>query len=193
MKLSILMVLCLSIGYGQQQNPDNPISSQFEKLIESSNNFKEYKVVKQTELSILRKNTDNYIKDLNLTIRDLEKQISSEKQAQANIQGELTAALNDNKELTSEKDSISILGFLLDKSIYNILMWTIVGILSAVLILLYLQFKKSKVVMDKSKIDLATAEDELELLRRKSIEKEQRLGRQLQDERNKLSRLKTAN
>jgi len=187
------MVLCLSIGYGQQQNPDNPISSQFEKLIESSNNFKEYKVVKQTELSILRKNTDNYIKDLNLTIRDLEKQISSEKQAQANIQGELTAALNDNKELTSEKDSISILGFLLDKSIYNILMWTIVGILSAVLILLYLQFKKSKVVMDKSKIDLATAEDELELLRRKSIEKEQRLGRQLQDERNKLSRLKTAN
>lgn len=42
-------------------------------------------------------------------------------------------------------------------------------------------------------MELATAEVELEELRRKSIEEKQRLGRQLQDERNKLSRLRTAN
>ena len=55
------------------------------------------------------------------------------------------------------------------------------------------QFKKSKVVTNKAKKDLDSTEYELEELRRKSIEKEQKLGRQLQDERNKLSRIKAAN
>jgi hypothetical protein len=53
-----------------------------------------------------------------------------------------------------------------------------------------LRFRNSNAITKAAKKELQTTEEELEELRRKSIEKEQKLGRQLLDERNKLSKLK---
>jgi hypothetical protein len=97
------------------------------------------------------------------------------------------------EKLGEEKASISVLGILIEKTVYNMIVWSIVAILAIVLIVIYLQFKKGHAVTSHAKSELATAEAELEELRRKSIEEKQQLGRQLQDERNKLSRLRTAN
>ena len=54
----------------------------------------------------------------------------------------------------------------------------------------FLQFKNSNSQTQVAKQNLKIAEDELEELRRKALEKEQKLGRMLQDERNKLTRIK---
>ena len=53
-----------------------------------------------------------------------------------------------------------------------------------------MQFKNSNSQTQVAKQNLKIAEDELEELRRKALEKEQKLGRMLQDERNKLTRIK---
>jgi hypothetical protein len=53
-----------------------------------------------------------------------------------------------------------------------------------------MRFKSSNSTTKAAKQELKSIEEELEDLRHKSIEKVQKLGRELQDERNKLSKLK---
>jgi len=187
------MLLFTATGFAQEMNTENPINKEFENLIETANNFNEYKVVKEGDLKKLQSNADAYITALDQRIEALEKSVAIEKQAQLPLQTELTAANASVEQLNEEKNSISFLGILVEKTLYNTLVWSLVAILAVVLIVLYLQYKKSYVITSTAKTELATAEAELEELRRKSIEEKQTLGRQLQDERNKLSRLRTAN
>ncbi|KQC34670.1 hypothetical protein AAU57_14220 [Nonlabens sp. YIK11] len=183
-----------AIGVAQEQTMDqNPIDNQFEKLISESNDFNNYKVVKESDLKNLRANTSTYILELNERIEQLEESVALEKQAQIPLQEQLTAANTNVEQLNAEKDAISILGIAMNKDVYNIMVWSIVGLLAIALVSIILQYRKSNAVTQQAKAELATSEAELEELRRKSIEEKQLLGRQLQDERNKLSRLRTAN
>ncbi|SCX87872.1 hypothetical protein SAMN05192588_0061 [Nonlabens sp. Hel1_33_55] len=195
MKNLIIPALCFcAIGFAQEQESSpNPIDDQFENLISNSNNFQEYKVVKETDLDKLKENTATYILQLDNQIASLEASVAAEKQAQKPLQDELTAANANVAELDAQKDSIAVLGLALDKNVYSIIVWSIVGLLAIALISVILQYRKSNAVTQQARAELDTAEKELEELRRKSIEEKQRLGRQLQDERNKLSRLRTAN
>ncbi|BAO55546.1 hypothetical protein [Nonlabens marinus] len=195
MKKMVISALLLfsATAFAQENTDTNPIDTAFENLIESSNNFKEYKVVKETDLRQLKSNTETYITQLDQKISELEKSVAVEEQAQLPLKAELAAANSSVEQLNKEKNSISFLGLLIDKTVYTMIVWSIVAVLAVALIIVYLQYKKSHVTTDHAKSELAIAEAELEELRRKSIEEKQRLGRQLQDERNKLSRLRTAN
>ncbi|AZQ43714.1 hypothetical protein [Nonlabens ponticola] len=189
-KLFLSIIFLPALFYAQETTTDNPIDQQFEELIKSSNNYQNYKVVKFNELQQLRSNASQHIDELNQSINSLEQKLAGEQEAQSQLQSQLDTANSEIVALQDDKDSIAFLGLPLDKSTYSIMVWSIVGVLAAALVLLFLQFKKSHYVTSQSKKELATTEAELEELRRKSIEKEQKLGRQLQDERNKLSRLK---
>jgi flagellar biosynthesis chaperone FliJ len=195
-KIVLTGLLISALGFAQENRtsePANPINTQFQEIIDNSNNFKEYKVVKESDLKKLQANTDTYITELDERITQLEKNVAMEQEAQEPLQKQLSAANASVEKLGEEKASISVLGILIEKTVYNMIVWSIVAILAIVLIVIYLQFKKGHAVTSHAKSELATAEAELEELRRKSIEEKQQLGRQLQDERNKLSRLRTAN
>jgi len=68
-----LLFLCF---FAQAQNPEptpNTIDVQFKNLIEESNNFQDYKVIKQAQINELRKNTNEHITKIkreHLFIRD---------------------------------------------------------------------------------------------------------------------------
>jgi flagellar biosynthesis chaperone FliJ len=195
-KIVLTGLLISALGFAQENRtsePANPINTQFQEIIDNSNNFKEYKVVKESDLKKLQANTDTYITELDERITQLEKNVAMEQEAQEPLQKQLSAANASVEKLGEEKASISVLGILIEKTVYNMIVWSIVAILAIALIVIYLQFKKGHAVTSHAKSELATAEAELEELRRKSIEEKQQLGRQLQDERNKLSRLRTAN
>jgi preprotein translocase subunit SecF len=193
-RIVIASLLISALGFAQENRasePTNRINDQFQEIIDNSNNFNEYKVVKESDLKKLRANTDTYITELDQRIEQLEKKVAVEQQAQEPLQKQLNAANASVEKLDEEKTSISLFGIRIEKTVYNIIVWSIVAILGIALIVVYLQFKKSHAVTSHAKSELAIAEAELEELRRKSIEEKQQLGRQLQDERNKLSRLRT--
>ncbi|WP_194850825.1 hypothetical protein [Nonlabens antarcticus] len=195
-KIVLAGLLISALGYSQENSTpesSNRINTEFESIIENSNNFKEYKVVKESDLRKLKSNTEAYIKELDQRITELENSVADEREAQRPLQQQLSAANANVEQLNNEKDSVSLLGIQLNKSLYHIIVWSIVAVLAIVLIVVYMQFKRSHAVTSHAKSELSIVEAELEELRSKSIEEKQRLGRQLQDERNKLSRLKTPN
>ncbi len=93
---------------------------------------------------------------------------------------------NDNLiNITKEKDDILFLGFPMTKIAYNMLMWSMIfGLLLLLLFFIY-QYKNSRIVTKQAQKDLNETEEEFETFKRVSIEREQKVRRELQDELNK--------
>lgn len=188
--LSLAFATCSILAAQNPEPVSKTIDTQFKELIEESNNFKEYKVIKEAQINGLRKNTNEHIEKLNENISSLENSIAEKDSKINTLEKELSGVNSSLSDVNAEKDSMNFLGIQTKKGIYNTIVWSIVGVLSFLLILMSLRYKSSNTTTKEAKKQLQTTEEELEELRRKSIEKEQKLGRQLQDERNKLSKLK---
>ena len=179
--------LTLSIAQSQEQvtKVDNTIKGQFEQLYKKSNNYQIYKVIKKNEYQKLQKNILDSVK--NIKTDALAKQAEIKKQA--SIIGDLQKkieGLNGNLETSiAKEDAISLLGIPMSKTGYNSTMWGLVVGLVIALIFFIARFKSSNMVTRSTKETLAEMEEEFETHRKKSIEREQKLRRQLQDEINK--------
>lgn len=171
--------------YSQTSSPKNPINDEFSELIESSNNFKGYKVVDFEGLTSLQDKTEDYIGNLKNEITTYQVSLQTQKDTIKKLKANLASLENQLAEVTAEKDAINFIGMPLSKSTYSALMWGIIGILVLALALLLFRFKSSNARTKEFRQKFVEIEKEFEAFRAKSLEKEQRLGRQLQDERNK--------
>lgn len=185
----ILLSSILFIGFTfagmAQTGAENTIDAKFTELINSSNNFKGFKVVDARELQTLQSQTSNRIQELKDEIAAGKEAALSQKKKVAALKEEIETLEAQLQTVTAEKDAISFLGMPFSKDSYKTLMGAIIGALLVALLLFIYRFKKSNVHTQEARQNLAEIEKEFEAYRAKSLEKEQRLGRQLQDERNK--------
>ena len=80
---------------------------------------------------------------------------------------------------------MALFGLQMSKTSYNILMWTIIGGLFALLVVFVLRFKSSNSATKEARRKLEETETEYKDYRRIALEREQKVRRQLQDEINK--------
>jgi len=162
------------------------IDSQFEYVFRKSGNFKgtkgqKYEAVKQAWLLKLK---SNVLDSLKTTYQELdETQVVVTTQAKT-IEGLNTELANTKTELTNtnaEKDSIKLFGIPMTKPNYSLILWSIVGILSALLLFFIYKFKNSNSTTKQAKKTLEETEEEFEEHRRNALEREQKVRRQLQD------------
>ena len=189
MNKSVFAILSVALLSGPvlAQETETPIADKFSEVIESSNTFKGYKVVDQNELNSLQEETFDYIQNLRAEIERSEEAMNSQQQNIVNLEEELAAVNSQLEQLQADKDSIAFLGMPFDKSSYKSIMWGIVGVLVLALAFFMYRFKKSQSVTVEARKRMEETEKEFEAYRAKALEKEQRLGRMLQDERNKLA------
>ncbi len=164
---------------------ENPVQSQFQDLIESSNNYQGYKVVDYDDLIKLRNNTNQYVQQLKDEIVSKNNTLDSQNQKINDLQDELAATKENLQKVTEEKDAIKFLGMPFSKGSYMAMMWGIVALLVVALLFFIYRYKSSNATTKEANQRLRETEKEFDAYRAKALEKEQRLGRQLQDERNK--------
>ncbi|MGB1000126.1 MAG: hypothetical protein ACPGVE_07285, partial [Flavobacteriales bacterium] len=75
------------------------------------------------------------------------------------------------------------------KSAYQAIMWAIVAVLALLLLIFIGKFKSSSSLTSQSQKEKLTLESELEDVKKKALEREQKLKRELQDEINKNTKL----
>lgn len=187
MKKHFFLTACtLIIGLAvQAQTTENPINSEFSELIENSNSFKGYKVVDQAELTALQDKTVNYTEELKQEISSYEVAIQTQKDTIRKLKANLESLQGQLAEVTAEKEEISFLGIPFSKANFKATMWGIVGVLLAALVLFVIRFNKSNARTKEIRQKLQETEKEFDTYRAKALEKEQKMGRMLQDERNK--------
>lgn len=161
------------------------ISSQFDYLMSVSNNYQDYKVVKKTYLEKIKNNiidslqgTASKLANLNTTLNTHDTEVAALQDSLKNVEKELN--------LTREqKESFNFLGMYLSKGAYNAIVWSMIGLLLAALIFYIYRFKQSHTITADAKKTLEEVRDEFEQHRKRSMEREQKLNRRLQDELNK--------
>lgn len=183
---SVLVVFLISsVAFSQQKKDTLTLEQQFDKIYRTSSSYQEYKVVGKTRYRALQKGVLDSLKALQSDLASKKRIIASKSDSIQKLQNTVTTLDTDLKQTNTEKDSISLFGILISKSTYNIALWSIIVILILVLSYFVFKFKNSHVVTSEAKSNLKEAEDELANYKKKSLEREQKLRRQLQDEINK--------
>ncbi|QIE60814.1 hypothetical protein G5B37_14995 [Rasiella rasia] len=184
----LLVVLCATITFAQDTSPSNnesTIENQLVDAIDKSNSYKEFKVIEKSKLARLRANILDSISSLEENITSLHSEIDTQKNEIASLTQSLKTT-NENLTVSKKKENgIEIFGTITEKSTYNTVMWSIIGLLLLALGFFVYKFKNSHSITKAARLKLAETEVEFEAHRQKKLEEQQQLRRKLQDEINK--------
>ncbi|HEY4617510.1 MAG TPA: hypothetical protein VIH09_04885 [Flavobacterium sp.] len=185
---AIALLLITSNIFSQTTNKfidSATVKYQFENLIDKSNNFQGYKVIKATSLLKLQSNVLDSLLVSKKKILANADFISSQKRIIDSLQTKSTASETVVSNLVSEKESISLFGIQFEKTFFKTLFFLIVLGLIAALVFFIFKFKQSNAITVESKLALKQSEKEFEIYKEKALEREQKAMRRLQDELNK--------
>ncbi len=181
MKTRIFFIcLFVSLFVSAQISPEDlrskSIESQFKDTYDNSTDWKKYKMIEKSYFRIFQKTVlDSVVllkKDIKIKLKNLKKDELKIDSLNTKITG-LETQLNSFKGAETN-----------NKNIQTILLGIIGGLLLALIFFIY-KFRKSNVVTKSTKVNLMEIEEEFEGYRKRALEKEQKLRRQLQDEINK--------
>jgi DNA mismatch repair ATPase MutS len=161
------------------------VENQFESLINNSNKYQDYKVVKHNWLLKLKSNVTDSLQVSKDEILNSTRIINSQKNTIDSINIALTEIKTDITKLKSQIESISFLGIEFEKGLFKTIMFSIIGGLMLLLLFFISKFKQSNTITKRTKDDLKEVEEEYEEHRKKALEREQKVMRKLQDELNK--------
>jgi len=190
MKLRLLTLIALllsSVSFTQETTlkDTNSIENQFEELYKKSSTYQIYKVISKDKYQRLKLNILDSLKNLKETITHKESLLLKEKTNIEETKRLLAKAEIDLNTALKKENSIDVLGIQLSKTAYNLLLWSI--IVSLLLGLSYFIFKffRSNILTKEAQNNLLDIEEEFEQHRKKTLVREQKLRRKLQDEINK--------
>jgi hypothetical protein len=191
MKFRFIFILFTIINFSafsqetEEIQEDTSIKGQFDKIYRISTTYQVYKVISKDKYLVLKRNVLDSIKNLEAQISEKENLLKSERETIKKTNELLSKTQADLVASNKKENSISLFGIQLSKIKYNLLLWSIITI--SLLLLFYFIFKffRSNVLTKEAQNNLLEVEEEFEQHRKKSLEREQKLRRQLQDEINK--------
>ena len=184
---SILLILNVQINFSQENYTIEPktIEGQFDKIFKVSATFQNYKIVGKDEFLSLKKNVLDSVKKFRKAFVNIENLLKNERENIAYLNETLTQKTLELDNALFKENSISLFGAPLNKFTYSFILWTIIIGFGAGIVFFVFKFLKSNVIAKQAQDSLLIVEEEFEIHRKNSIEREQKLRRQLQDEINK--------
>lgn len=191
-RYGIGLVLALAFCFVGELNAQTPeglskgsLQEQFDYLVEESSRYQTYKVVPQTWLNIFWTHVQDTLRAQQGSLKENQIQINVQKENIEQFEAEKATLNEEIATLTKEKNSLSLLGISIDKAVYHILVWAIIAALAVGLIFFLGRFRYANSVTRQTRKDNEELQETVSHLRKRMLEKEQELRRQLQDEINK--------
>ncbi|WP_411768891.1 tRNA (guanine-N1)-methyltransferase [Winogradskyella sp. A3E31] len=200
LQTAILLVFTFNVQLTNSQETDTSekvelkrnegtIDDQFEYVIDKSytyrGNGKVYKNVEYHWLTELKATTLDSLKAVHKDLADTKAVVESQASEIESLKSNLSNTKDTLADTNLEKDSMALFGLQMSKTSYNVLLWSIIAGLLALLLFFIFKFKSSNAVTREAKNKLDEVESEFEEHRRTALEREQKVRRQLQDEINK--------
>ncbi len=154
----------------------NTIENQFKKTYGKANNWKEFKMIKRVDFIKFQKTILDSVSEIKQVTKTKQNTIVEQQTKIDSLQGEIT---NLNSELNEYKGAEGS-----ENNIKTIL-FGIIGALILGLGFFIFKYKNSNTITKNAQKNLTEIEEEFEDYRKRSLEREQKLRRQLQDEINK--------
>lgn len=190
---TILLIITLTFQTQGQTPPpqelsltSGPIEDRFEFIFKNSRNYREdgrrYEVVRYEYLLALKGYTVDSLNALKEKLKSTEGLVLNQNEEIESLKNSLNTTKENLDNTIEEKDSMSLFGMQMGKTGYNVLMWSIIAGLSALMVFFILKFKSSNSLTKAAQHKLDELESEFDEHRRIALEREQKVRRQLQDE-----------
>jgi len=187
-----ILLLFFSPAFSQSENTgDKTLKSQFQEMLESSETYTEYKVIKRSKLN-------EYSAAVQDSLTGNRNQIASLKNEVSELKSQVSQLTTRIKDLESQLDeseklrsSLLFLGIPMNKATYHTIVWVIIAGLAVFGVFAYTSFARSNKVTAKTKKEMKALELEYDEHKKKSHEKQIKVGRELQTERNLVEELRT--
>lgn len=189
MKLKLIPFITLlitSLSISQETEKIAPsIAIQFDEIYKKSTSYKIYKVISKEKFLHLKQNTLDSLKESKEVLFNTKQLLTAEKHNVKNIQKTLSKTKLDLETTLKKQDTISFFGLQLSKGGYSFILWAIILLLLLSTIYFFYKYSENNFTTKTALNNLSDVEEEFEIHRKKSLEREQKLRRKLQDEINK--------
>ncbi len=194
--LSLVLVLLCAPSLSQSQTPSEPegpktLQSQFQEILDNSESYTDYKVIRRTRLTEYSRAVQDSIRSYRTEINGLQYIVEDQKSQISSLSNRITDLESQLAESEELRESLPILGINLRKATYHWIVWIIIGLLTAFGIFAYTSYARSNRITSKTMKEYKALETEFEEHKKKSHEKQIKMGRELQTERNRVEELKT--
>lgn len=166
------------------------LGDQYNTLKKSSNTYNSFKIIRETKL-------DAFWADVTDSIAATKEQYQQAQTQVGDLQNELKGIKNDmaakDKELAAHQHAIthiSVLGIDIPKESFIYTFWGVISFLVLALLIMAYRFRENSRVTSTTRKEYTAVKEELEEFKKRSLEKEKKLRRELQTERNTVEELK---
>ncbi|MGY4383859.1 putative nucleic acid-binding Zn-ribbon protein [Pedobacter sp. UYP24] len=171
-------------------NIDPSLQGQYQLILAKSKTLNGYKLINPSRLSQFFQSVKDTLRTERKGLSVAKQKIAGLEKGVSGLKSEMAGTETSLAATNAKMDEISLLGLSFSKSNYNITVWTIILILA--LLLAFVFFRSAKNV-NEAKYRTGLYDEisqEYQAYKTKANEKEKKLARELQDERNKLEELR---
>ena len=179
-------VINIAIAQNEEKAVQHNLNTQYETLIENSETFNEYKVIKKTKLDEFQKVVKDSLSMINNSKKEAFNKLKTQQAQVKELTAQVSAKDAEKAELQESISSINVLGINMDKTSYVIVSLIIPAVLLIVIVLLIGKMKHNNRTTKEAQQHLASIESEYEEHKKRALETQMKLKRELQTERNKL-------
>jgi len=169
---------------------DKSLAGQYREIIQKSKNDAQgFKIVNPARLSSFQRNFSDSLRQTRNKLTEAQKQIAGQQKTITTLKADVAGKDKSLTESKSMVDEISLLGISVAKSTYNWIMWGLVIVLAAAFAFVVIQstsLRKEARYRTNLYSDLA---EEFQAFKTKANDKEKKLARELQTEKNRVDEL----
>jgi uncharacterized protein YlxW (UPF0749 family) len=169
---------------------DPSLQGQYQLMLSKSKTLNGYKLINPSRLSQFWKSVRDTIRTERSKSSTAQQRIVTLEKGVSGLKSEISGTESSLAATNAKMDQITFLGIAFSKSSYNVIVWTIIIVLALLLTIVFLRSAKS---VQEAKYRSGLYEEisqEYQAYKVKANDKEKKLARELQDERNKMDELK---
>jgi len=192
--LSIISALILSLNAQGQLTKDTTrldptLKGQYQLMLSKAKTISGYKLVNPTRMNAFWKNLNDSLTTERKQLANATRKIKEHEKAIADLKTQISGQENSLASTNAKMNEISFLGISFTKSTYTTMVWSmIIGLAAALTIIILRSAKHIHEAKYRSSLYEEVAQ-EYQTYKTKANEKEKKLARELQDERNKIDEL----
>jgi hypothetical protein len=161
------------------------LQERYQELKSGSQTFKDYKVIKETVLDYEWGITMDSVRAQGLQLAQTKKQIEDLKGELVSIRNSMEVQQASIKEVVYDSTHISVLGIPFSKSVFILLVAAVVAALALAVSVCYARTKMLNRLVKEKAVIADSISLEFEDFKKKAMDKQTKLSRELQNERNK--------
>lgn len=167
-------------GISQTDMPEillrGSIREQMDFVEEKTRIYEDYRAIREDMFQKIKRNALDSLNSAKIEITVLKNNINEGKSGIDTLNAEIVSLRTDLEQVTRTKNSMSLFGLEIGKTVYNTILWMIIGILAVLLVTGFLSFKRNRAVTLNTKKEIDELKKEFEAYRKASREAREKMS-----------------